>query len=121
MKLLVFIILTITGISVFAMDRMGVCPQSSGLAGICIFDPNVNCLEDSECAAGEKCCSEGCNKVCKRALGVQDHAGACPAPSGLVGICVFIPGYNCLSDSECRADQKCCSEGCGRVCKTAIR
>ncbi|XP_041356032.1 WAP four-disulfide core domain protein 18-like isoform X2 [Gigantopelta aegis] len=49
------------------------------------------------------------------------HPGHCPASSGLAGICQFIPGFNCLSDAECAADMKCCSEGCGRVCKEAIQ
>ncbi|XP_076470772.1 uncharacterized protein LOC143300741 isoform X2 [Babylonia areolata] len=47
------------------VERPGVCPPPSAIMGICVFDPAVNCLNDSECQTGRKCCSEGCNKVCK--------------------------------------------------------
>ncbi|XP_060573073.1 keratin-associated protein 5-3-like [Ruditapes philippinarum] len=46
----------------------GRCPPSSGLAGICLFDPNRNCLSDRECRRGQLCCSEGCGSVCKNAI-----------------------------------------------------
>ncbi|KAL5019913.1 hypothetical protein ScPMuIL_002805 [Solemya velum] len=52
-------------------DHLGFCPPSSGLAGICVFDPDRNCIYDSECASDYKCCSEGCGKICKRALGIN--------------------------------------------------
>uniref|UniRef100_A0A194AKU7 WAP domain-containing protein n=1 Tax=Pinctada fucata TaxID=50426 RepID=A0A194AKU7_PINFU len=48
------------------------------------------------------------------------HAGYCPQPSGLFGICLWDPKVNCLSDDECTQSQKCCQEGCGRVCKASL-
>lgn len=46
--------------------------------------------------------------------------GVCPPPSGLVSTCDFVPGRDCLSDDDCLANQKCCSEGCGKRCKKPI-
>ncbi|XP_069114778.1 WAP four-disulfide core domain protein 18-like [Argopecten irradians] len=42
------------------------CPPSSGMAGICVFDPNVNCLSNTECHGDKLCCPEGCGSVCKK-------------------------------------------------------
>ncbi|XP_035665410.1 P-selectin-like [Branchiostoma floridae] len=47
----------------------------------------------------------GTNLVCRRG------GGDCPIPIG-PGICV----NRCYADSNCRFGQKCCSNGCGRVC-----
>ncbi|XP_046335422.2 WAP four-disulfide core domain protein 5-like [Haliotis rufescens] len=103
----------------------GSCPASSGLVGICLFVPGVNCIEDSECAYGKLCCSEGCGKMCKEPVAHAKrevtHAGSCPkVDQNMLGFCVFRPGINCLSDDECTTNQRCCQEGCGRVCKTAV-
>ncbi|XP_055955780.1 WAP four-disulfide core domain protein 3-like [Patella vulgata] len=125
-----FIVLSCIVVAVSARavtQNEGQCPPSSGMAGICVFRPGYNCLADSECQSDHKCCSEGCGRVCKLAMTKQEAApvvkekeGQCPPPSGMVGFCVFRPGYNCLSDSECQSGHKCCSEGCGRVCKLAM-
>lgn len=45
------------------------CPKGldiRGFAGICVFDPNINCVSHKDCSGGEgRCCSNGgCNKVC---------------------------------------------------------
>ena len=41
----------------------------------------------------------------------------CPAlRPGSFGICVNL----CSGDDSCPAGQKCCSNGCGRVCKIAV-
>ena len=45
------------------------------------------------------------------------HPGTCPAlPKGIAGICVEM----CSSDADCPPDSKCCSNGCGHVCKKAV-
>ncbi|KAL8179789.1 UNVERIFIED_CONTAM: hypothetical protein K2H54_072883 [Gekko kuhli] len=44
------------------------------------------------------------------------HPGKCPKPTG-PGHCAEM----CRKDSDCPADQKCCSNGCGRNCMKAIR
>ncbi|XP_046546850.1 WAP four-disulfide core domain protein 3-like [Haliotis rubra] len=103
----------------------GSCPAPSGMISICLFVPGVNCIQDSECSDGKLCCSEGCGKECKDPVthGKREvtHAGSCPkADQNMFGFCIFRPGINCVSDDECTADKKCCQEGCGRVCKTAV-
>ncbi|CAG7784820.1 unnamed protein product [Allacma fusca] len=42
--------------------------------------------------------------------------GNCPDVSGIGGICSFDPRVNCLEDSQCGGNQKCCPFGCGRQC-----
>ncbi len=44
----------------------GQCPDTTGIITTCVFDPKVNCLSDSECKDGFKCCSYGCGKRCLR-------------------------------------------------------
>ncbi|CAH1246656.1 Hypp7762 [Branchiostoma lanceolatum] len=39
---------------------VGECPDTTGMVGTCVED----CSSDSECAAGQKCCSNGCGHVC---------------------------------------------------------
>ncbi|XP_015263335.1 PREDICTED: chelonianin-like [Gekko japonicus] len=46
----------------------------------------------------------------------QVHPGRCPKPTG-GGVCADM----CKRDSDCRADEKCCFNGCGRNCMKAIR
>jgi len=47
--------------------------------------------------------------------------GICPVPSTLQGDCTFLAGVNCLNDQACHGDQKCCREGCNKVCKDPIQ
>ncbi|KAK3611573.1 hypothetical protein CHS0354_018087 [Potamilus streckersoni] len=46
---------------------------------------------------------------------VQPPPGSCPVVNN-IGPCVILPGH-CLSDDECRQGQRCCPDGCGKVCK----
>ncbi|XP_025113374.1 WAP four-disulfide core domain protein 18-like [Pomacea canaliculata] len=125
MKLCLLICVAIVGASAYSVrkavsEKEGQCPESSGLAGICIFIPGVNCLSDSECASDLKCCSEGCGKQCKKPVALATaHAGSCPKPSGMAGICMILPN-SCSGDDSCASDEKCCPEGCNLVCKKAI-
>ena len=39
----------------------------------------------------------------------------CPVvPQGIFGICL----EQCSVDNDCQLDEKCCSNGCGHVCKS---
>nr|XP_025044607.1 WAP four-disulfide core domain protein 3 [Pelodiscus sinensis] len=42
--------------------------------------------------------------------------GVCPSVKGVVGICVEL----CNGDESCPPGQKCCSNGCGHVCRGVI-
>ncbi|KAL3892291.1 hypothetical protein ACJMK2_004510 [Sinanodonta woodiana] len=53
--------------------------------------------------------------VCCPSRIVQSPIGSCPVVNK-VGPCVILPGH-CLSDDECRQGQRCCPDGCGKVCK----
>ena len=42
---------------------------------------------------------------------------SCPVlEDGMAGICVD----SCASDNDCNSDEKCCSNGCGHICMTAV-
>eukprot|EP00058_Branchiostoma_floridae_P015713 XP_002601201.1 hypothetical protein BRAFLDRAFT_75643 [Branchiostoma floridae] len=54
--------------------------------------------------------------ACETAHDHQEEKGQCPAvPYGLKGSCAF----ECSTDNECKAGQKCCSNGCGKQCARA--
>ncbi|XP_065766606.1 WAP four-disulfide core domain protein 3-like [Muntiacus reevesi] len=65
--------------------------------GVCV----EQCREDGDCAAGEKCVSDGCGHVCS------------PAPRA--SVCES----QCFRDQDCGAGRRCVSEGCNRVCSPA--
>ncbi|XP_033114355.1 uncharacterized protein LOC117114776 [Anneissia japonica] len=47
----------------------------------------------------------------------RQNEGSCPAPEdGTVGICSEM----CSSDNDCEGSMKCCSNGCGHVCKNPL-
>uniref|UniRef100_A0A8C2XVM7 WAP domain-containing protein n=1 Tax=Capra hircus TaxID=9925 RepID=A0A8C2XVM7_CAPHI len=47
----------------------------------------------------------------------RGRPGFCPeVPKGTMGICVEM----CSGDDSCPEGAKCCSNGCGHVCKTAV-
>ncbi|XP_035677725.1 collagen alpha-1(XII) chain-like [Branchiostoma floridae] len=50
-------------------------------------------------------------KLARRVL--AEHCGQCPDVTGQVGICMEM----CSNDSDCRAGQLCCSNGCGHTCQ----
>ncbi|XP_016066156.1 PREDICTED: WAP four-disulfide core domain protein 18-like [Miniopterus natalensis] len=48
----------------------------------------------------------------------DQRPGFCPeVPKGTFGICI----ESCSGDGSCPKGMKCCSNGCGHVCKTALR
>ncbi|XP_042111334.1 WAP four-disulfide core domain protein 18-like [Ovis aries] len=47
----------------------------------------------------------------------RQELGFCPeVPKGTLGMCVEL----CSGDDSCPEGMKCCSNGCGHVCKTAV-
>lgn len=75
------------------------CRMASGGSGVC--------QTDGQCAVNIQ------PPLCGGTGGVP-HAGECPAVArDILGICID----QCSSDNACAKDEKCCSNGCGRVCK----
>ncbi|XP_067947769.1 cysteine-rich motor neuron 1 protein-like isoform X1 [Watersipora subatra] len=72
--------------------------------------PIPRCAEP--CPNGFRTNSRGC-QTCECVSG--EHAGECPAPSGLIGICVA----ECTTDDECASNEKCCGS-CPRRCTPAV-
>ncbi|XP_038060820.1 cysteine-rich motor neuron 1 protein-like isoform X2 [Patiria miniata] len=97
--------------------KPGTCPEVTGDgAGICV----EACTADSNCTGSEKCCRNGCGHQCLEPVNRPVvRAGECPIgtlPEGVNGICSDM----CQEDSDCLDNQKCCSNGCGRVCMTSV-
>lgn len=48
---------------------------------------------------------------------VEQRPGKCPVlPKGTIGLCAEF----CFGDDSCPSGQKCCSNGCGHSCQTAV-
>lgn len=68
------------------------------------------CADDNSCSRGQRCCFNGCQKVCR----TPAKLGNCPAPFG-ISDCRNL----CSEDRECPGNEKCCSNGCGKQCRLA--
>ncbi|KAK3611572.1 hypothetical protein CHS0354_018086 [Potamilus streckersoni] len=81
--------------------------------------PNGRCVHSlaNQCVAGFFCQNVpgDTTGVCCPAVNVQPSLGSCPVVNN-VGPCVVLP-INCGSDIECQQGQRCCPDGCGKVCK----
>ncbi|KAI5222731.1 WAP four-disulfide core domain protein 18-like [Manis pentadactyla] len=50
----------------------------------------------------------------QRSFRGKERPGVCPeVPKGTIGVCVEL----CAGDESCPEGSKCCSNGCGHVCK----
>ncbi|XP_029975502.1 balbiani ring protein 3-like [Salarias fasciatus] len=102
-------------------DRPGVCPrpQYAKNKDFCATARFAICAHDSQCKKHEKCCYNGCARVCTSVF--QDHPGACPRPTycGNPRICPAVIFPSCSHDSQCKEHEKCCDNGCARVCMSA--
>ncbi|XP_071615930.1 WAP four-disulfide core domain protein 3-like [Heliangelus exortis] len=81
--------------------------------------PN-RCADDRDCPGDLKCCFSGCGLACiPPGTGIRHAAvkpGACPVVlRGSLGPCLEL----CDTDRDCPGAAKCCTTGCGHVCKTA--
>jgi len=54
------------------------CPAATPTFGACVFNPEVNCVDDDACKNGQICCSSGCNKVCVNPLPTHVHEATKP-------------------------------------------
>ncbi|XP_009075305.1 PREDICTED: WAP four-disulfide core domain protein 3-like, partial [Acanthisitta chloris] len=83
--------------------------------------PN-RCTDDRDCPGDRKCCFSGCGLACTPPDTGSPHAtakpGTCPMVlRGSLGPCLEL----CDTDSDCPGDDKCCTTGCGHVCKQPIK
>ncbi|PIK46710.1 putative neurogenic locus notch-like protein 1-like [Apostichopus japonicus] len=96
--------------------KPGACPVVDATQmGVCM----EGCANDGNCTGNQKCCSNGCGHVCTDPADKPVvRPGTCPVNTklgeGMLGACVNM----CDDDSVCSDGQKCCSNGCGRVCIT---
>ncbi|XP_072773191.1 uncharacterized protein [Taeniopygia guttata] len=96
--------------------KPGFCPRKRAQrrAAAC---PN-HCTDDRDCPGEHKCCFSGCGLACTPPDTGSHHTaakpGVCPTVlRGSLGPCL----ERCDTDSDCTGDDKCCTTGCGHVCK----
>ncbi|XP_057892556.1 WAP four-disulfide core domain protein 3-like [Melospiza georgiana] len=96
--------------------KPGLCPRkrAQSRAAAC---PN-RCTDDRDCPGEHKCCFSGCGLACTPPDTGSHHAtakpGVCPMVlRGSLGPCLEL----CDTDSDCTGDSKCCTTGCGHICK----
>ncbi|XP_065547992.1 WAP four-disulfide core domain protein 3-like [Lathamus discolor] len=96
--------------------KPGLCPrkrvQRSAVA--C----SNRCADDRDCPGDRKCCFSGCGLACASPDRGSRHAeakpGTCPVVlRGSLGPCLEL----CDTDSDCPGAAKCCTTGCGHICK----
>ncbi|XP_055955489.1 balbiani ring protein 3 isoform X2 [Patella vulgata] len=104
--------------------KSGTCPMPSTV--YCNLPRRDHCLSDADCPRLSKCCAHACGRSCVQVVPSRTRVRAqsqtnkfCPPPSGRLGICVFGPN-SCTTDIDCGTGKICCSEGCGKECKTPL-
>ncbi|XP_045207929.2 uncharacterized protein DDB_G0274171-like isoform X2 [Mercenaria mercenaria] len=89
-------------------QKPGMCPKPK-IPGICV----LACTSDWNCPGSQKCCSNGCGRVCTKPVGNVPKPGHCPRQDpDKAGICIL----GCIFDWGCQGVKKCCSNGCGMMC-----
>ncbi|XP_078608963.1 uncharacterized protein LOC144880582 isoform X2 [Branchiostoma floridae x Branchiostoma japonicum] len=101
-------------------ERPGTCPAPLSEAECQLPRPFRICTADGDCYRGEKCCDNGCGGAleCKRPMRgpMRPKPGTCPAPERDTA-CSRGDRSECDGDSDCPRRQKCCSDGCVRICQ----
>uniref|UniRef100_A0A669NZH3 WAP domain-containing protein n=1 Tax=Phasianus colchicus TaxID=9054 RepID=A0A669NZH3_PHACC len=118
----------------FPPAKSGLCPwKQARRDAVC---PNL-CTDDRNCPGDQKCCFSGCGLTCTTPYtGVHPPAWVCTLPmckgcdahshslAAKSGACpVLLRGSlgpcldRCDSDADCPGAKKCCTTGCGHVCK----
>uniref|UniRef100_A0A8C5DAP4 WAP domain-containing protein n=1 Tax=Gouania willdenowi TaxID=441366 RepID=A0A8C5DAP4_GOUWI len=84
--------------------KPGECPKN-------VLEPYLKpcadkCSNDYDCAYNEKCCLQGCGRMC---VAINPINPGKP--------CYYKPcADQCSNDYDCAFNEKCCSQGCGRTC-----
>ncbi|XP_062479862.1 WAP four-disulfide core domain protein 3-like [Pezoporus occidentalis] len=96
--------------------KAGLCPRKRvrRSAAAC----SNRCADDRDCPGNRKCCFSGCGLACASPDRGSRHAaakpGTCPVVlRGSLGPCLEL----CDTDSDCPGTAKCCTTGCGHICK----
>ncbi|VDM24548.1 unnamed protein product [Toxocara canis] len=107
-----------------SLTKPGECPRLMG--GLCVF----RCNSDTQCTGALKCCNNGCGRECAVAINsfpivanvpirpitvprVVVRAGSCPPRGNVRNRSCAV---ECTKDADCSGVDKCCENGCGRVC-----
>ncbi|KAG1962197.1 tissue factor pathway inhibitor, partial [Pimephales promelas] len=97
----------------------GVCPRRKYEAAMCPRVTFESCVDDSDCAKNEKCCSNRCGRQCMAA--VTAKPGLCPIKKYKPPMCARIRFVSCADDRDCANNQKCCNNGCGLQCMDPVK
>ncbi|XP_056097436.1 papilin-like [Rhinichthys klamathensis goyatoka] len=98
--------------------KPGVCPRRKYESAMCARIRFVSCVNDSDCANNEKCCSNGCGLQCMAP--VTAKPGVCPIRKYKPVMCPLKHFLPCADDSDCASNEKCCSNGCGLQCMAPV-
>ncbi|OPJ85030.1 keratin-associated protein 10-7-like [Patagioenas fasciata monilis] len=99
--------------------KPGFCPRKRARSSAATC--SNRCADDRDCPGNRKCCFSGCGLACARPnTGGHNAAakpGVCPVVlRGSLGPCLEL----CDTDSNCTGPDKCCTTGCGHICKPPI-
>uniref|UniRef100_A0ABM5G4U0 Uncharacterized protein isoform X1 n=1 Tax=Pogona vitticeps TaxID=103695 RepID=A0ABM5G4U0_9SAUR len=99
-----------------SLVKPGACPlQLRGSMGPCPDVTLQNCSHDFDCEDAQKCCSVGCNTVCREPEAVRP--GSCPLRVAESTAVECLSLTFCVKDDDCaQAHMKCCWLSCGWVC-----
>ncbi|XP_039514678.1 keratin-associated protein 10-4-like [Pimephales promelas] len=98
--------------------KPGVCPSKTYEATKCARIRFMSCVDDSDCANNQKCCSNGCGLQCMTP--VTADPGVCPSRTYEPEMCALIRFVSCADDSDCTNNEKCCNNGCGLQCMAPV-
>uniref|UniRef100_A0ABI8A3G6 WAP domain-containing protein n=1 Tax=Felis catus TaxID=9685 RepID=A0ABI8A3G6_FELCA len=87
--------------------KEGECPPNKNLC-------RELCWGDESCPAGQKCCSNGCGRVCRGGI-PKGRKGDCPRAVRKQS-CF----QRCVTDETCPGRKKCCAFGCNKSCVVPV-
>ncbi|XP_043740370.1 WAP four-disulfide core domain protein 5-like [Cervus elaphus] len=93
-------------------EKSGGCPPDDGP---CLLSVPDQCLHDSQCPSGMKCCRQACFLQCVRKVSVK--MGRCPEDRLR---CLSPAQHLCSKDSDCQGCKRCCLGACGRDCRNPV-
>ncbi|KAB0338083.1 hypothetical protein FD754_024816, partial [Muntiacus muntjak] len=94
--------------------KPGGCPPDDGP-----YLPSVpdQCLHDSQCPSGMKCCRRACFLQCVRKVSGKGPSPPCPEDRLS---CLSRVQHLCSKDSDCQGRKRCCLGACGRDCRNPV-